>query len=94
MLVPPILRQLIIDAKPLPAEQGEHFLVYQSSKSDMSLIPILQAFGEKCVIYGLGREEKIGNLEFKGFSEQGFVDDLARAKGVIANGGLSLMNEA
>ena len=59
-----------------------------------SLISTLQAFGEKCIIYGLDQEEKIGNLELKGFSEQGFVDDLARAKGVIANGGLSLMNEA
>ena len=94
VLVPPILRQAIIDAKVLPADQGEHFLVYQTSKSDTSLIPTLQAFGEKCIIYGLGREEKLGNLEFKGFSEQGFVDDLACAKGVIANGGLSLMNEA
>ncbi|CAF3092992.1 unnamed protein product [Rotaria sp. Silwood2] len=94
ILVPPILRQAILDAKPLPSEHGEHFLVYQSSKSDTSLISTLQAFGEKCIIYGIGREEKIGNLEFKGFSEQGFVDDLARAKGVIANGGLSLMNEA
>ncbi|CAF5116972.1 unnamed protein product, partial [Rotaria magnacalcarata] len=94
VLVPPILRQAILDAKPLPAEHGKHFLVYQSSKSDTSLISTLQAFGERCIIYGLGREEKIGNLEFKGFSEQGFVDDLACAKGVIANGGLSLMNEA
>jgi uncharacterized protein (TIGR00661 family) len=93
-LVSPILRQSILDAKPVPAEHGEHFLVYQSSKSDTSLIATLQAFGEKCIIYGLGREEKIGNLEFKAFSEQGFVDDLASAKGVIANGGLSLMNEA
>lgn len=94
VLVPPILRQAILDAKPLPAEQGEHFLVYQSSKSDTSLVSTLEAFGERCIIYGLGREEKIGNLEFKGFSEQGFVDDLASARGVIANGGLSLMNEA
>ena len=94
MLVSPILRQAILDVKPVPPEQCEHFLVYQSSKSDTSLIPTLQAFGEKCIIYGLGREEKIGNLELKGFSEQGFVDDLANAKGVIANGGLSLMNEA
>ncbi|CAF1473888.1 unnamed protein product [Didymodactylos carnosus] len=94
MLVPPILRQAILDAKTLPAGHGEHFLVYQTSKSDTSLIATLEAFGEKCIIYGLGREEKIGNLQFKGFSEQGFVDDLARAKGVIANGGLSLMNEA
>lgn len=94
MLVPPILRQAILDSKTIPAEQGEYFLVYQTSKSDTSLISTLQAFGEKCIVYGLGREEKIGNLEFKGFSEQGFVNDLAHAKGVIANGGLSLMNEA
>ncbi|CAF2672984.1 unnamed protein product [Rotaria sp. Silwood2] len=94
IVVPPILRQSILDAKPLPVENCEHFLVYQTSKSDTSLISILQAFGEKCIIYGLGREEKLDNLEFKGFSEQGFVDDLACAKGVIANGGLSLMNEA
>ena len=93
-LVPPILRQSILDAKTIPAEQGDYFLVYQSSKSDTSLVSTLHAFGEKCIIYGLGRDEKEGNLEFKGFSEQGFVDDLAHARGVIANGGLSLMNEA
>jgi uncharacterized protein (TIGR00661 family) len=46
------------------------------------------------VVYGLGREETIGKLTLKGFSEQGFVDDLAASRGVIANGGLSLMNEA
>lgn len=94
MLVSPIIRQAILDAKTVPAEQGEYFLVYQSSKSDTSLVSTLQTFGEKCIIYGLGREEKIGNLEFKSFSEQGFADDLAHARGVIANGGLSLMNEA
>ncbi|CAF1302897.1 unnamed protein product [Rotaria sp. Silwood1] len=94
LVVPPILRQTILDAKQIPVEHCEHFLVYQTSKSDTSLVPILQAFGEKCIVYGLGREEKFDNLEFKGFSEQGFVNDLASAKGVIANGGLSLMNEA
>ncbi|UJR16823.1 hypothetical protein I4U23_003722 [Adineta vaga] len=93
-LVPPILRQAILDVKTIPAEQGEHFLVYQSSKSDTTLLSTLAAFGEKCIVYGLGREEIIGNLHLKGFSEQGFVDDLACAKGVIANDGLSLMNEA
>ncbi|CAF1066322.1 unnamed protein product [Adineta ricciae] len=93
-LVAPILRQAILDARPTPAEQGKHFLVYQSSKSDTTLLSTLQAFGEKCIVYGLGRDETIGNLQLKGFSEQGFIDDLAHAKGVIANGGLSLMNEA
>ncbi|CAF4633146.1 unnamed protein product, partial [Rotaria sp. Silwood2] len=47
--VPPILRQSILDAKPLPVEHCEYFLVYQSSKSDTSLISVLQAFGEKCI---------------------------------------------
>jgi len=94
MLVPPILRQAILDAKPRPAEQCSHYLVYQTSQSDSTLIPTLQAFGEKCIVYGLGREETIENLTLKTFSEEDFINDLANARGVIANGGLSLMNEA
>jgi uncharacterized protein (TIGR00661 family) len=94
VLVPPILRPAILAAKPTPALEGKHFLVYQTSKSDTSLLPKLQSMGEPCFVYGLGRDEQIGNLTLKPFSEQGFVDDLASCRGVIANGGLSLLNEA
>ncbi|MFI5299954.1 MAG: glycosyltransferase family protein [Polyangiales bacterium] len=93
-LVPPILRQAIIEATPTPAIEAKHFLVYQTSKSDTTLIPTLEKWGEKCIVYGLGRDEQIGNVTLKPFSEQGFVDDLASSRGVISNGGLSLLNEA
>ena len=94
-LVPPILRKPIIDAKPTPVEGAEHFLVYQTSKSDTTLIPTLNAVSDaRFVVYGLGRDEVIGNCTLKPFAEQGFVDDLAASRGVISNGGLSLLNEA
>lgn len=94
-LVPPILRVPIITAKPTPVAQAKHFLVYQTSKSDTSLIPTLNEIsGETFIVYGLGRDERVGNCILKPFSEQGFVDDLAASKGVVANGGLSLLNEA
>jgi uncharacterized protein (TIGR00661 family) len=94
-LVGPILRQAIIDAKPTPPLQAEHFLVYQTSKSDTTLIPTLNELkDERFVVYGLGRDETIGNCTLKPFAEQGFVDDLAASRGVVTNGGLSLINEA
>jgi len=94
-LVPPILRRAILEAKPTPVAQAKHFLVYQTSKSDTTLIPTLNELSDaKFFVYGLGRDESIGNCTLKPFSEDGFVADLAAARGVISNGGLSLLNES
>ena len=93
-LVPPILRKAIMDAK-AKAHRGEHVLVYQTSTSDTSLIPTLNSVsGERFVVYGLRKKATQGNCTLKEFSEEGFVEDLAGAKAVIANGGLSLIGEA
>jgi uncharacterized protein (TIGR00661 family) len=93
-LVPPILRKPIIDAKP-GAKRGDHVLVYQTSTSDTRLIPTLNDVkGEKFVVYGLRKKATHGNCTLKEFSEEGFVEDLASAKAVVANGGLSLLGEA
>jgi uncharacterized protein (TIGR00661 family) len=93
-LVPPILRQVILDAKPT-ARLGDHVLVYQTSTSDTRLIPTLNAVaGEKFIVYGLRRNAEEGNCVIKEFSEEGFVQDLAAAKAVVSNGGLSLLGEA
>lgn len=93
-LVPPILRQVILDAK-AHARLGKHVLVYQTSTSDERLIPTLNAVeGEKFIVYGLRRNAVEGNCTIKDFSEEGFVRDLATAKAVVANGGLSLLGEA
>lgn len=91
-LVPPILREPILEAK---REPGNHVLVYQTAAGTAELlVPLLRSLPGEFRVYGLGREGVEGNVTLKGFSEQGFVDDLRTARAVIANGGLSLMAEA
>jgi uncharacterized protein (TIGR00661 family) len=94
-LVPPILRPLVLEARP---EEGDHLLVYQTSTSDEGLLDRLRETGLECRIYGVRRglasEERDGKLRFMPFSDQGFVDDLRSARGVVANGGFTLLGEA
>jgi uncharacterized protein (TIGR00661 family) len=92
-LYPPILRDAILEAKPR-ARAGENVLVYQTSDSYTDLIPTLRSLPGRFVVYGLKRDEELGNVTLKGFSEQGFVDDLAGSRAVIAGGGFSLLSEA
>lgn len=94
-LHPPILRPEILAAKPT---RGDHLLVYQTGESHDALLAALAATGVECRIYGMrrGLEAEVveGNLRHRPFSEQGFVDDLASCKAVIAGGGFTLMGEA
>jgi uncharacterized protein (TIGR00661 family) len=94
-LHPPILRPEILAAKPEP---GGHLLVYQTYTTNSELPEILKASGIECRVYGLRRELREdlrdGNLLYRPFSEQGFVDDLRTARGVVASGGFTLMGEA
>jgi uncharacterized protein (TIGR00661 family) len=90
-LVPPIVRKTIEEAKPT---KGEHILVYQTSTSQGNLISILQELKkETFYVYGFNKSENHGNVILKPFSEAGFIEDLASAKAVIANGGFSLISE-
>ncbi|MFD1754826.1 glycosyltransferase family protein [Rufibacter sediminis] len=45
-------------------------------------------------MYGFNKDEQHGNVHLKAFSEEGFIQDLASAKAVVANGGFSLLSEA
>ena len=90
-LYPPILRDAVLDAARV---DGDHVLVYQTSDSYTELIPTLQKLPTRFVVYGLGRDEQLGNVQLKSFSEDGFVRDLASSRAVIAGGGFSLMGEA
>ena len=89
-LVPPILRPEILAAK---REPGDHVLVYKTRSDDDALVPMLQGLPGRFVVYGMG-EGVDGNVQRKGFSETGFVDDLRTARAVIGNAGFSLMSEA
>lgn len=94
-LVPPILRPEILAAHRRP---GEHLLVYQTGEGYDALVDTLAESGLECRLYGLRRditEEQVeGNLRYRPFSEDGFIDDLASARAVIAGGGFTLMGEA
>ncbi|MBI4508860.1 MAG: hypothetical protein HY698_04440 [Deltaproteobacteria bacterium] len=92
-LYPPILRGEILAAK-ARTTIGEHVLVYQTSDSFAELVPTLRKMHEHFVVYGLGRDEELGNVTLKSFSELGFIDDLASARAVIAGGGFSLISES
>jgi uncharacterized protein (TIGR00661 family) len=90
-LFPPILRDEILEAE---RSEGEHLLVYQTSTDNDKLLDILQELNLPCRVYGFRRDEKIGQLQLRDFSEDGFIADLASARGVLATGGFSLMGEA
>lgn len=89
-LVPPILRPAVADAV---REPGEHVLVYQSVWSD-ALLEAVAALPVEVRAYGADRTGTDGNVTWRPFSEDGFVDDLRTARAVVAGGGFSLMSEA
>jgi len=94
-LFPPILRPEILAAKP---SRGDHLLVYQTAEGNDGLSDVLKQAGMECRVYGMRRDLKEDlvddNLRYRPFSEQGFIDDLASARGVVAGGGFTLMGEA
>lgn len=92
---PPVLRPEILQAD---TEQGDHLLIYQTSESHTRLPEVLRQTGLECRVYGFRRdlsEEQVdGNLRYRPFSNQGFIDDLRTARAVVAGGGFTLMGEA
>lgn len=94
-LVPPILRPEILAAR---RSRGDHLLVYQTAEGNEGLADILAQAGVECRVYGMRRsitEDQVeGNLRYRPFSEAGFIEDLASARGVVAGGGFTLMGEA
>jgi uncharacterized protein (TIGR00661 family) len=76
--------------------RGDHLLVYSSGEEE--LLDTLRSSGVRCRVYGMrgGPEETVaeGNLEFRPRSNEGFLEDLRSARGVVAGGGFSLLSEA
>jgi uncharacterized protein (TIGR00661 family) len=93
-LVPPVLRPEVIG---LPAVRGDHLLVYQTAEDHRALARVLAGCGLECRIYGLRRDVKEevveGNLRYKPFDEQNFIEDLASARAVISGGSFTVMSE-
>ena len=91
-LLPPILRQEILDTRPVV---GEHVLVYVTSPSS-DLARVLNSASGSFIAYGFGRQgrSESGNIVFKKPSTSEFLEDLAGCRAIIANAGFSLVSEA
>lgn len=89
-LFPPLLRQQILDARPL---EGEDVLVYVTSPAP-ALARLLGSIRCRFVAYGFGRDGVEGNITYKKPSLDGFFSDLVSARAIIANSGFSLVTEA
>lgn len=94
-LFPPILRPEILSAN---RRTGDHLLVYTTGEGNQSIAETLAKTGLECRIYGMRRDLSAevveGNLRYRPFSEDEFIDDLASSRAVIAGGGFTLMGEA
>jgi uncharacterized protein (TIGR00661 family) len=90
-LFPPILRRAVLEKEP---SSGDHVLVYLTSGFDTCLDELRKFRRESFFVYGYDRVERDGPLTFRPFSGDGFVDDLAAAKAVIATAGFTLISEA
>ena len=94
-LHPPILRPEILAAR---SEPRGHLLVYQTYTTNQELPELLRRTGIECRVYGVRRDlredEREGNLVYRPFSEEGFIEDLRTCRGVVASGGFTLMGEA
>ncbi len=92
ILAPPIVRPIV---RALEAGEGEHILLYSTTgKGEKKLRDILYKFGgQKFYVYGFDKSAEYKNCIFKERSTEGFLADLAGARGVIASAGFSLISE-
>jgi len=90
-LFPPIVRRAVLDRQPTT---GEHLLVYLTSGSQTCLDALREFVRERFLVYGYDRSDSDGPIQFRPFSRDGFLDDLASSKAVIATAGFTLISEA
>lgn len=92
VLAPPIVRTPVSALEPTP---GEHVLLYSTTGTDRDrLRGVLHRFGrQQFCIYGFDMDAEYQNCLFKKRSTEGFLADLAGARGVIASAGFSLISE-
>ncbi|MFC1884975.1 glycosyltransferase family protein [Thermodesulfobacteriota bacterium] len=90
-LVPPLLRESVIEVTPC---SGEHVLAYHGYSTSKGFFDFLKTIKRHVIVYGSNTDGKDGNLEFKRNSEEGFLKDLASCCYVVCSGGNSLISES
>jgi uncharacterized protein (TIGR00661 family) len=92
ILSPPVIRPAVGALRP---SNSEHILLYSTTGRDEELLQeVLGKFGDqKFFLYGFKKTGQYDNCTFKERSTEGFLADLASARGVIASAGFSLISE-
>jgi uncharacterized protein (TIGR00661 family) len=92
VLAPPIVRPIVAELK---ATHGKHILLYSTTGTEQDrLLDVLHKFGRQSfIIYGFDEDAEYENCTFKKRSTEGFLADLAGARGIIASAGFSLISE-
>lgn len=87
----PLIRPPVLAAAPT---EGDHIVVY-FTKGAGSFIDRLKDYGqERFYVYGQNQEGTEGNIIFRPFSREGFVEDLGSCMAVMASAGFTLITEA
>jgi uncharacterized protein (TIGR00661 family) len=92
ILAPPIVRPVVQEVQ---SSSGEHILMYSTTgENEEELRDTLGRFShQEFRIYGFNQDTIHDNCVFKSRSTEGFLQDLASARGVIASAGFSLISE-
>ena len=92
VLAPPIVRPLVTRLK--PSDAGHVVVYWTTGTEETRLRSVLHKFRDQTFhVYGFDRSARVGNCVFKRPSTEGFLADLAAARGVVASAGLSLISE-
>jgi len=92
VLAPPIVRPII--TRLTPANAGHITIYWTTGTNEDRLRDVLARFPDQPFhIYGFNKQAEQGNCLFKERSTEGFLTDLASARGVIASAGFSLISE-
>ena len=91
-LAPPVVRPIVTE---LSSTEGDTLLVYASTGQGRNeLMEVLQQFPrQRFLVYGFDLCAERGHCTFKPRSTEGFLQDLAGCRGVIASAGFSLISE-
>lgn len=91
LVLPPVLRPEILDVNP---RNEDYFLIYQTYNDPATIALKLKDLPYKFRAFPRPQRESIGNVEYYPFSQEAFVESLANCRGIITNGGHTLITEA
>lgn len=94
-IFPPVIPEYLYKTH-LVEKIGNKVLVYLPFEEVEDIDDLVTPFGEyEFYIYGKVTEDSdVGNLHYRGYSREGFLNDLKESSGVVCNAGFELPGEA